>query len=350
MSPMAMYSAVDGTVTDFHFVHFASRAHGGAALMFTEMTCPSPDARITPGCAGLYKPEHIAAWKRIVDYVHANSPAKFGLQLGHAGPKGSTQVGWEDADEPLPEGNWALIAASAIPYGPNNQTPRAMTRDDMDRVKADFVRATQWGSEIGFDWLELHCAHGYLFASFLSPLTNQRADEYGGNLENRCRFPLEIFRAMREVWSPDKPMSVRISAHDWVPGGNTPADAVEIARLFKEVGVDLMDVSSGQTVRESSPTYGRMYQTPFADQIRNELGMATMAVGSIYEPDHVNSIIASGRADLCAIARPHLADPYWTLHAAAQIGYKDVPWLNQYLTAKRQLERIEERKAQGLQL
>jgi anthraniloyl-CoA monooxygenase len=298
----------------------------------------------------LYKPEHITGWKRIVDYVHAHSDAKMGLQLGHAGPKGSTQLGWEGIDEPLPEGNWPLIAASAVPYGPQNQTPRAMTCEDMERVKADFVRATEWAVEIGFDWLELHCAHGYLLSSFISPLTNLRDDEYGGSLENRCRYPLEVFRAMREVWPDDRPMSVRISAHDWAPGGNTPDDAVEIARLFKEAGVDVMDVSSGQTTRQAKPVYGRMYQTPFADQIRNELGIATMAVGNIYEPDHVNSIIASGRADLCALARPHLADPYWTLHAAAQIGYTDVPWPNQYLTAKRQLERIEERKGQMVQL
>jgi anthraniloyl-CoA monooxygenase len=350
VSPMAMYSAEDGTVNDFHFVHFGARAHGGAGLIFTEMTCPSPDARITPGCAGLYKEEHKTAWKRIVDYVHHHSGAKMGLQLGHAGPKGSTQLGWEDEHEPLLEGNWHLIAASAVKYGPNNQTPRAMTCEDMACVKADFVRATEWGIEIGFDWLEFHCAHGYLFSSFISPLTNLRTDEYGGSIENRCRFPLEVFRAMRAVWPEHLPMSVRISAHDWVPGGNTPDDAVVIARLFKEAGVDLMDVSSGQTTREARPVYGRMYQTPFADQIRNELGIATMAVGNIYEPDHVNSIIASGRADLCALARPHLADPYWTLHAAAEIGYKDLPWPDQYLTGKRQLERNIERKGQMTQL
>jgi anthraniloyl-CoA monooxygenase len=345
VSPMAMYSAVDGTVNDFHFIHFGSRAHGGAGLIFTEMTCPSPDARITPGCAGLYAPEHKAAYKRIVDYVHQRTHAKFALQLGHAGAKGSTQVGWEDENEPLLEGNWELIAASAIPYGVNNQTPRAMTREDMDRVTADFVRAAQWGEEIGFDWLELHCAHGYLFSGFLSPLTNRREDEYGGDIEGRCRYPLEVFRAMRAVWSPSKPMSVRISAHDWAAGGNTPEDAVIIARLFKEAGADLIDVSSGQTTRQARPVYGRMYQTPFSDQIRNEIGIATMAVGAITEPDHVNSIIASGRADLCALARPHLADPYWTLHAAAAIGYKDVPWAKQYLPGKAQLERLSDRAA-----
>jgi anthraniloyl-CoA monooxygenase len=350
VSPMAMYSADDGTVGDFHFVHFGSRAQGGAGLIFTEMTCPSPDARITPGCAGLYQDRHIDAWKRIVDYVHEHSSAKMALQLGHAGAKGSTQLGWQEIDEPLPEGNWSLISASAIPYGQQNQVPKAMTRADMDRVKDDFVRATLWGMAAGFDWLELHCAHGYLFSSFISPLTNIRDDEYGGSLENRCRYPLEVFKAMRQVWAEHLPMSVRISAHDWAEGGITDEDAVEIARLFKQAGADLIDVSSGQTTRKAKPVYGRMYQTPFADRIRNEVGIATMAVGNIYEPDHVNSIIASGRADLCAIARAHLANPYWTLHAAAEIGYTDIEWADQYLTGKRQLERIYERKGQMLEL
>ncbi len=339
VSPMAMYSCEDGTPDDFYLVHLGSHAHGGAGLVFTEMTCVSPDARITPGCAGMYLPEHRDAWRRIVSYVHTRTPAKIGLQLGHAGPKGSTQLGWEDSDEPLLEGNWPLIAASAIPYGPRNQTPRSMTRADMDRVLADFVRAATWGEACGFDWLELHCAHGYLLSSFLSPLTNWRDDEYGGSLENRCRYPLEVFRALRAIWPAHKPMSVRISAHDWAPGGNTPDDAVVIARLFKEAGADLIDVSSGQTTREARPVYGRMYQTPFADRIRNEVAIATMAVGAIFEPDHVNSIIAAGRADLCALARPHLADPYWTLHAAAQLGYSAMPWPKQYLNGKAQLER-----------
>jgi anthraniloyl-CoA monooxygenase len=339
VSPMAMYSCADGTPDDFYLVHLGSHAHGGAGLVFTEMTCVSPDARITPGCAGMYLPEHRDAWRRIVSYVHTRTHAKIGLQLGHAGPKGSTQLGWEESDEPLPEGNWPLIAASAIPYGPRNQTPRPMTRADMERVLADFVRAATWGEECGFDWLELHCAHGYLLSSFLSPLTNRRDDEYGGSLENRCRYPLEVFRALRAIWPAHKPMSVRISAHDWAAGGNTPDDAVEIARLFKEAGADLIDVSSGQTTREARPVYGRMYQTPFADRIRNEVAIATMAVGAIFEPDHVNSIIASGRADLCALARPHLADPYWTLHAAAQLGYSAMPWPKQYLNGKAQFER-----------
>ena len=339
VSPMAMYSCENGTPDDFYLVHLGSRAHGGAGLVFTEMTCVAADARITPGCAGMYKPEHKESWRRIVNYVHSRTPAKIALQLGHAGPKGSTQLGWEDADEPLLEGNWPLIAPSAIPYGPHNQTPRPMTRDDMDRVLADFVRAATWGRECDFDWLELHCAHGYLLSSFISPLTNVRDDEYGGSLENRCRYPLEIFRALRELWPVNKPMSVRISAHDWAPGGNTPDDAVRIAQLFKEAGADLIDVSSGQTTRQAKPTYGRMYQTPFADRIRNEVEIATMAVGAIFEPDHVNSIIAAGRADLCALARPHLADPYWSLHAAAQLGYTAMPWPPQYLNGKAQLER-----------
>jgi anthraniloyl-CoA monooxygenase len=354
VSPMAQYSCVDGTPDDYYLVHLGSRAHGGAGLVFTEMVCVGADARISPGCAGMYRDAHRAAWKRIVDYVHARTSAKIGLQLGHAGPKGSTQRGWEDADEPLPEAgdrltgerNWPLIAPSPIAYGPRNQVPRAMTRADMDRVRADFVRAAQWGSECGFDWLELHCAHGYLLSAFICPLTNRRTDEYGGSIENRCRYPLEVFRALRAVWPQDKPMSVRISAHDWAPGGNTPDDAVVIAQLFKEAGADLIDVSTGQTTRDAKPVYGRMYQTPFADRIRNEVGIATMAVGAIFEPDHVNSIIMAGRADLAAIARPHLADPYWTLHAAAQLGYADIDWPVQYLTGKAQLERNLARAAQ----
>ena len=339
MSPMAQYSCVDGLPDDYYLVHLGSRAHGGAGLVFTEMTCVAADARISPGCAGMYADAHAAAWWRIVDYVHSQTDAHIGLQLGHAGPKGSTQLGWEDADEPLAQGNWPVIAPSAIPYGPHNQIPRAMTAEDMARVRDQFIRATRHGIECGFDWLELHCAHGYLLSAFLSPLTNLRTDDYGGTLENRCRYPLEVFRAMRAVWPAERPMSVRISAHDWAPGGNTPEDAVTIARYFKAAGADLIDVSSGQTTREARPIYGRMYQTPFADRIRNEVGIATMAVGAIFEPDHVNSILMAGRADLCALGRPHLADPYWTLHAAAQLGYPDVEWPVQYRSGKTQLER-----------
>jgi anthraniloyl-CoA monooxygenase len=345
VSPMAQYSCTDGTPDDYYLVHLGSRAHGGAGMVFTEMTCVSADARITPGCAGMYKEEHKSAWKRIVDYVHGRTRSAIGIQLGHAGPKGSTQLGWEEESEPLLEGNWPLIAPSSIAYGPRNQVPRAMNAEDLARVKADFVRAAQWADMCGFDWLELHCAHGYLLSAFISPLTNKREDEYGGSLENRCHYPLDIFRAMRAVWPADRPMSVRISASDWAPGGIDADDAVEIAQMFKDAGADMIDVSSGQTTRQAKPVYGRMYQTPFADRIRNEVEIATIAVGAIFEPDHVNSIIAAGRADLAALARPHLADPYWTLHAAAQLGYRDMPWPEQYLSGRDQLYRNVERAA-----
>ncbi len=282
--------------------------------------------------------------RRIVDFVHEHTPAKVALQLGHAGPKGSTQLGWEQSDEPLPAGNWPLIGPSPIAFGPTNQAPREMTRADMERVKAEFVRATEMGEACGFDLLELHCAHGYLLSSFITPLTNQRADEYGGSLENRLRYPLEVFAAMRAAWPAHKPMSVRISATDWVEGGIAAADSVEVARHFRAAGADLIDVSAGQTSRRAKPVYGRMFQTPFSDRIRNEVGIATMAVGNIFEPDHVNGIIAAGRADLCALARPHLADPYWSLHAAAQIGYEHL-WPKQYLTGRDQYLRNLQRAA-----
>ena len=346
VSPMAMYSSADGTPDDFYLVHLGARAQGGAGLVFTEMTNVAPDARISPGCAGMYKPEHVAAWTRIVEFVHRHTEAKIALQLGHAGPKGSTQLGWEESDEPLVAGNWPVIGPSALRYGPNNQLPREMTRADMDAVRDQFVRATEMGVACGFDMLELHCAHGYLMSSFITPLTNRRTDEYGGSLENRLRFPLEVFRAMRAVWPQHKPMSVRISATDWVPGGVAPEDSVSIAQLFKAAGADLIDVSAGQTSRLAKPVYGRMFQTPFSDRIRNEVGIATMAVGNIFDADHVNSIIAAGRADLCALARPHLADPYWTLHAAAALGYTEQHWPVQYLQGKAQLERNLARAAQ----
>jgi anthraniloyl-CoA monooxygenase len=340
VSPMAMYSAVDGVPQDFHLVHLGARALGGAALVFVEMTSPDPQGRITPGCTGLWNDVQMLAFQRIVDFVHASGAgAKIGLQLGHSGPKGSTQVGWEAPDEPLPEGNWPLIAASALAYGPANQVPQAMTRGDMAHIKVQFVQSTRRAVEAGFDWLELHCAHGYLLSSFITPLTNQRSDEYGGSVENRCRYPLEVFSAMREVWPAHLPMSVRISAHDWAPGGNTADDAVEIAKLFKAAGCDVIDVSSGQTTRAAKPVYGRMYQTPFADRIRNEVGIRTIAVGAISEADHVNSIIAAGRADLCAIARPHLADPAWTLHEAAKLQSRQVNWPQPYLSGRDQLYR-----------
>ena len=339
VSPMAQYSAVDGVAGDYHLVHLGARAMGGAALVFAEMTCVSADARITPGCPGLYAPEHTAAWARIVDWVHQHSDAKFAMQLGHAGAKGSTRLAWHGIDQALEAGNWPLISASQQQYLSGlGQAARAMTRTDMDRVTADFVASTREAAAIGVDWLELHCAHGYLLSSFISPLTNRRDDAYGGSLENRLRYPLEVFAAVRAAWPQERPMSVRISATDWVDGGTTPDDAVRIARAFKAAGVDLIDCSSGQVSKQEKPVYGRMFQTPFADRIRQEAGIATMAVGAISEADHVNSIIAAGRADLCAVARPHLANPAWTLTEAAKIGYQVQPWPVQYASAKGQME------------
>jgi len=339
VSPMAMYSCVDGVPSDFHMVHLGSRAMGGAGLVMVEMTCTSPHARITPGCPGLWNDEQQAAFKRIVDFIHTETTAKIGVQLGHAGRKGSTKVSWEGTDFPLDSGNWPLVSASALPYMEGiSQVPQAMTREQMNSVRDDFVAATRRAVAAGFDWLELHCAHGYLLSSFISPLSNQRTDEYGGSLENRLRYPLEVFRAVRAVWPVTLPMAVRISAHDWVDGGITPDDAIEIARAFKVAGADLVDCSSGQVSKDEQPVFGRMYQTPFADRVRNEANISTMAVGAIFEADHVNSIIASGRADLCALARPHLADSAWTLREAARIGYLDTHWPKQYFPAKKQLE------------
>ena len=341
VSPMAQYSAVDGVPGDFHLVHLGARALGGAALVMAEMTCVSPEARITPHCPGLWNEGQRDAWAHIANWIHTSSDAKFGMQLGHSGAKGSTKVMWEGIDQPLPDGNWPLISASPQQYLPGiSQCSRAMSRADMEAVTAQFVRATQWAAEAGVDWLELHCAHGYLLSSFISPLTNRRDDAYGGSPENRLRYPLEVFSAMRAVWPAHLPMSVRISAHDWVPGGITPDDAVDIARAFKSAGADMIDCSSGQVSKEEKPVYGRMFQTPFADRIRNEGGIATIAVGAISEADHVNSIIAAGRADLCAVARPHLANPAWTLTEAARIGYTPIAWPKQYRAGKSQMESI----------
>jgi len=344
VSPMAQYKAVDGCPTDWHLVHYGERAKGGAGLVYTEMTCVSPEGRITPGCPGLYAPEHEAAWKRIVDFVHSESEAKICMQIGHSGAKGSTQLGWEIMDAPLDSGNWPIMAASDVAWSSANQTPKAMTRQDMDQVRDQFVTATEMAGEAGFDMIEIHMAHGYLLSSFITPLTNRRDDEYGGSLENRMRYPLEIYQAMRAAWPQHKPISVRISANDWVgEDGITPADAVEIARLLKDAGVDICDVSAGQTSKLGQPVYGRMFQTPFADRIRNEVEMATMAVGNIYEPDHVNSILMAGRADLVCLARPHLADPYWTLHAAATLGDRAEKWPDPYHPGRDQLWRLAER-------
>jgi anthraniloyl-CoA monooxygenase len=339
VAPMDMYSAEDGTPNEFHLVHLGARALGGAGLILTEMTCVSPEARISLGCTGMYRPDHAEAWKRIVDFVHGWTRARIGLQIGHSGPKGATKRMWEGMDEPLEEGAWPVIAPSPIPWSSRNQVPREMTRADMDEIREQFVRATRMAVEAGFDLIELHCAHGYLLSSFITPLTNRRTDEYGGPLENRLRYPLEVFAAMRAVWPGERPMSVRISATDWVEGGVDGPEAVEIARAFHQAGADILHVSAGQTSAQAKPVYGRMFQTPLSDRIRNETGIPTIAVGNITEPDQVSSILAAGRADLCALARPHLADPNWTLRAAAELGVGDDPWPVQYLSGARQLER-----------
>ncbi len=329
VSAMCQYSAEDGSPTDWHFVHLGSRAVGGAGLVFSEMTDISREARISPGCAGMYRPEHVTAWKRIVDFIHDNTAAKIGLQLGHAGRKGSTRLAWEGMDEPLDDGNWEIVGPSSIPYFPHSQIPREMNRDDMDAIRDDFVLAAEMAEEAEFDIVELHFAHGYLLASFVSPLTNQRRDEYGGSLENRLRFPLEVLDAVRAVWPERKPISVRISAVDWAPGGTEVTDAVEIARTLKAHGCDIVDVSAGQTVPDAKPIYGRQFQTPFSDRIRHEAEIPTMAVGNISSYMDVNTILAAGRADLCALARAHLWDPYWTRNAAQKLGYR-LPWPKPY--------------------
>ncbi|GLK64528.1 bifunctional salicylyl-CoA 5-hydroxylase/oxidoreductase (plasmid) [Paracoccus kondratievae] len=351
VSPMAQYKAVDGCPTDWHFVHYAERAKGGAGLVYTEMTCVSPEGRITPGCPGLYAPEHEAAWKRIVDFTHAETRARICMQIGHSGRKGSTQVGWEDADRPLLSGNWPLLSASAIPWQDGNAVPKAMDRADMDMVRDQFVAATRMAARAGFDMVELHAAHGYLISSFISPLSNRREDEYGGSLENRMRYPLEVFRAMRAVWPDQKPISVRISANDWVGDeGVTPEEAVEIARMFSDAGADIIDVSAGQTSTGARPIYGRMFQTPFSDRIRNEAGLATMAVGNITEADQVNGILLAGRADLVCLARPHLTDPYWTLHAAIEAGDDATQWPLPYLAGRSQALRLRSRAQEAIRV
>jgi anthraniloyl-CoA monooxygenase len=349
MSPMCMYSAKEGVPTDFHLVHYGSRAIGGAGLIFTEMTCVSRDARITPGCAGLWNDEQEAAWRRIVDFVHGNSAAKICLQLGHAGRKGATKLMWDGIDRPLDEGGWDVVSASPLPYFPDSRVPRELDRAGMSEVRASFVAAAERGERCGFDMLELHCAHGYLLASFISPLTNTRTDAYGGSLENRLRFPLEIFQALRAAWPSHKPMSVRISATDWADGGITGDDAVAIARAFAEAGVDLVDVSTGQTVRDAQPIYGRMFQTPFSDQVRNEARVATMCVGNITTADQANTILAAGRADLVALGRPHLVDPFFTMKAAAWYGAKDAFCPPQYLPGMDQIFRNSVRDRQDLE-
>ncbi len=338
VSPMCQYCATDGTPDDWHLVHLGSRAIGGAGLIITEMTDVLADGRITAGCTGLYRQEHVAAWTRIVEFVHANSSSKIGIQLAHAGRKGSVRHPWEGADVPLTpeEGAWPLWAASAIPFESHWPTPKAMDRREMDIVRDAFVRATQWAEEAGFDLVEVHMAHGYLLSSFLSPLSNQRFDEYGGSLERRMRFPLEVFRAMRAVWPEHKPMSVRVSASDWMKDGSgtTPEDTVELAKMLKAAGCDLLDVSSGGNSVDSEVGYGRMYQVPFAEKVRYETGMPVMAVGALLGDDHCNTVLAAGRADLTAMARPHLRHAYLTLDAAEKHEYFDQPWPGQYALGK----------------
>ena len=346
VSPMAQYKAEDGCPTDWHLIHYGERAKGGAGLVYTEMTCISPEGRITPGCAGLYAPEHETAWARITDFVHSNSEAKICCQIGHSGRKGSTQLGWEIMDAPLAYDNWDLVSASAIPWSDENSTPSEITREEMKRVKSEFTNSVAMANRAGFDMIELHAAHGYLISSFISPVSNQRIDEYGGAFENRMRFPLEVFEAMRAAWPQDKPLSVRISASDWLgEAGVTPEESVRISKAFWGVGADLIDVSAGQTSIEAKPIYGRMFQTPFSDRIRNEAGIKTMAVGNIYEADHANSILMAGRADLVAIGRPHLSNPYWTLHEASKIGDREAKdWPEPYLAGRDQMWRLADRE------
>ena len=341
VSPMDMYSARDGMPTDFHLVHLGSRALGGAGLVMTEMVCVSPSGRITPGCAGIYTPEQERAWARIVDFVHSDSTAKIGLQLGHSGRKGSTRLMWEGIDEPLPDGNWDVVGPSPLPYSPASQVPRELSPDELAAIRDEFVAAAEAGARAGFDLLELHCAHGYLLSSFLSPLSNRRTDRYGGDLAGRLRYPLEVFDAVRAAWPADRPISVRISATDWYEGGNDVEEAVHIARAFAEHGADAIHVSTGQVVKDEKPAYGRSYQTPYADRIRNEVGekhgVAVIAVGAISSYDDVNSLLLAGRADLVAIGRPHLYDPHWTLHAAAEQEYAGpaADWPAQYQAGSR---------------
>jgi anthraniloyl-CoA monooxygenase len=349
VSPMAQYKAVDGRPTDWHFVHYAERAKGGAGLVYTEMACVSPEGRITPGCPGTYAPEHEREWTRLVDFVHAETDARICLQVGHAGRKGSVQVPWEDDEMPLREGNWETLAPSALPWSPAHHVPKEMDRADMDRVRDQFVEAVRMAHRAGFDMVELHAAHGYLLSSFISPVSNRRTDEYGGSLENRLRYPLEVFHAMRAAWPEAKPMAVRISATDWVgESGVTPQEAVEIAKAFHAAGADIIDVSAGQTTTDAKPVYGRMFQTPFSDRIRNEGGMATMAVGNITDPDQVNGILMAGRADLVCLARPHLADPYWTLHAAIQLGDEATEWPKPYHRGRDQARRLREKSQEAI--
>jgi anthraniloyl-CoA monooxygenase len=347
VSPMAQYMAQDGIPNDWHLSHYGERAKGGAALVYTEMTCVSAVGRITPGCPGLYSPKHEKGWKKLTNFVHDFTEAKICCQIGHSGRKGSTNIGWEGMDKPLASGNWDVVSASAIPWSQDNATPREITKTEMDEVRDQFVASAQMADRAGFDMIELHAAHGYLISSFISPVSNTRRDAYGGSLEKRMSYPLEVFSAMRAAWPKAKPMSVRISANDWVgDAGVTPQEAVDIARLFADAGADLIDVSAGQTTTDANPVYGRMFQTPFSDRIRNDAGLKTMAVGNIYEADHANSILMAGRADLIAVGRPHLNDPYWTLHEGTKVGDRQAVWPRPYEAGRDQAWRLADREAE----
>ena len=347
VSPMAQYMAQDGIPNDWHLSHYGERAKGGAALVYTEMTCVSAVGRITPGCPGLYSPKHEKGWKKLTNFVHDFTEAKICCQIGHSGRKGSTNIGWEGMDKPLASGNWDVVSASAIPWSQDNATPREITKAEMDEVRDQFVASAQMADRAGFDMIELHAAHGYLISSFISPVSNTRRDAYGGSLEKRMSYPLEVFSAMRAAWPKAKPMSVRISANDWVgDAGVTPQEAVDIARLFADAGADLIDVSAGQTTTDANPVYGRMFQTPFSDRIRNDAGLKTMAVGNIYEADHANSILMAGRADLIAVGRPHLNDPYWTLHEGTKVGDRQAVWPRPYEAGRDQAWRLADREAE----
>lgn len=341
VSPMDMYSATDGLPDDFHLVHLGSKALGGAGLVMTEMICTSPDGRITPGCTGLWNDAQRDAWRRITDFVHERSTARIGAQIGHSGRKGSTKLMWEGIDEPLADGNWEVVGPSAIPYGDGCHLPRELGRSELDRIRDEFVAAAERAVDAGFDLVEVHAAHGYLLSSFLSPVSNQRTDELGGPLTARLRYPLEVFDAVRSAVPSDIPVTVRISATDWLPDGNTDEDAVEIAQAFIEHGAAAIDVSSGQIGKDEKPAFGRSYQTPFADKIRHRVAsgadVKVIAVGAISSYDDVNSILLAGRADLCAMARPHLYDPQWTLHAAAEQEYAGpgAPWPDQFAAGRR---------------
>ena len=332
MSPMCQYSAIDGTVNDWHLVHLGSRAVGGTGLIIAEMTNISPEGRISPGCAGMYKPEHVDAWRRIVDFVHTHSDAKIALQLAHAGRKASCEVAWKGGG-PLPSTErWEILGPSAIPFSPDSQIPTQMNEDDMERIQKAFAQGAIWAEEAGFDMLEIHGGHGYLISSFISPLSNTRNDTFGGPLDNRMRFPISVYNAVRKNWPENKPISMRISAYDWVEGGTEVDDAVQIGKMMKEIGLDILDVSSGNVTSDARPRADGLFQTPFSERVRKEAGIPTMTVGNVGGPKQINDVIAEGKADLCCMAKGQLFDPYFGVHAARALEINE-GWPNQYAAA-----------------